>query len=100
MKPDGCRCEGEEHKNPHCFVTPAPSPTIGDLLRELGLPHGDEGIRTALLELRARRGRVVEIAPGVYGDTKSFSIFAPPTDPAAEARIEALLAEKEGAGKP
>lgn len=50
-KPSDCRCEGPEHVNMMCFVTRPPEPTIGDLLRELGAPPGDHGIRKCLMLL-------------------------------------------------
>ena len=56
-------CRGDSSKkNPLEYITPPPSPTIGDLLRRLGLGGGDDAIRTALKELVERR--LDEQAPG------------------------------------
>lgn len=51
VKPPGCRCPGQTHANMSCFITKPEHPTIGELLRQLGLPMSDEGIRQALLKL-------------------------------------------------
>lgn len=49
-------CRGDSStKNPLEYITPTPSPTIGDYLRQLGLGVGDDGIRAALKELATRR---------------------------------------------
>lgn len=56
-------CRGDSNaKHPLEYITPTPSPTIGDLLRRLGLGVGDDSIRTALNELVERR--LDEQAPG------------------------------------
>ena len=51
LKPDGCRCPGNTHVNPYCFITSPPTVTIGALLTKMGFPHDDDGVRAALEEL-------------------------------------------------
>lgn len=48
MKPNDCKCPGDTHVNVRCFVTPTPSPTVRELLDELGFRE----VRESLIELR------------------------------------------------